>query len=199
MAVSAGEGVSIVPSSGGGGTYPESLGYVSTRWYRSVASGTSNSAVLADNLLALPLIIKSSVTISNLGVRVATGVAATEVKYAIYSNVAGVPTDLLYQVSAAAATTASNSNATAGFASNPTLSEGSYWVVSLFNGAPTITCAAAADPELTTLIGIGSASSLTTGSTGLLSASSYAGGFPSTFPAITLFTGSVPIVFFQVA
>lgn len=175
-------------------------GYVSGRWYRGLWNATANGVVNADQLYAFPIVIPTAVTIQSLGIRCGTGAAGSNVKMGIYSNSNGAPGTLLHQLNSNPSTASSNTNATGGFASNPTLQPGIYWLACIFSGTPTIVCVGGTEPAMLWMMGVTDGSSLSTGNSGVTgTGATYAGGLPSSFGAATPTTGSVPNVMFRVA
>ena len=142
-------------------------------------------AVAANTLYAVPMVLRRSVTIDELGLYVATGVASTNVLLGIYTNVMGAPGALVAQVAAAASTATSDVGASAAVSPSVTLPAGLYWFACLFDGAPSVNAVTAASGALgvNALVGNSGLTLVTkVGTTGVSAASTYASGLPGTFP-----------------
>jgi hypothetical protein len=174
-------------------------GYVSGRWYRGFWYGLQTAAVNADQLCAHPIVLTRAITIQSLGIRCGTGVAASTMRMGIYSNNNGVPGDLLHQINSTPSTASSNTNVTGGFASNPTLQPGVYWMATLFSGTPSVSSMASTDAAMLWALGVADGSSLSTGQTGVTGVATYAGGLPASFGTATYFTGAIPSVMMRAA
>lgn len=187
---------------------PDFLDYVSGNWYAGNQTGQAAATQAADTLYCHPVLIKSAVTIQQLGVRVGVGVGSTNVKMGVYAHdwSTGLPGALLYSGNQTPAATSSSTDATTTFASNPTLQPGVYWLGSLVNGATQLLASASGGSQLANLMGstaltdiVNSGSSKVAG----LSRSSgvtYAGGLPNPAGAMTKVTSlAVPFVAFKVA
>lgn len=175
-------------------------GYVSGRWYRGFWHGTVNGTVVADTLYAHAIVVPRPITIQSLGLRCGTGVASSFVKMGIYNNNNGVPGTLLHQLNSNPSTATSNSNVTGGFASNPTLQPGIYWLAAIFSHTPLVVCVGATEAVQVWAIGLSDGQSLSTGQNGVIATGqTYAGGLPASFGTATYTNGSVPNIQMRVA
>lgn len=120
---------------------PDHPGYVSGRFYPTIAPGGTwtTNPITAGFINLHRLLIKERVVISQLGARVTSGVASTNVQCAIYnqSPTTKLPTTLIGNTAsmssaAAAAITAAISQG------NQTLDPGFYWYAIQSDGAPTL-------------------------------------------------------------
>jgi len=86
-------GTTINAAGGGGASFN---GYAVGNWIAPVdgALGAGSQSATADRICLIPCMVKRSITVSDLGGRVATAVAASTVQLAIYASSNGLPTGL---------------------------------------------------------------------------------------------------------
>lgn len=177
-------------------------GYVSGRCY-SAQRGTlaaSGAAVAADLLYAVPIYVAQRATISDLMLRVTTGVAGNA-KVGIYDSVAGGPGARLAEL-ATPASTGTAATVVAALTANITLNPGLYWLAAIFSAAPSCTTISSSDQFIVGLVGgtsavdVFAASSSNAGVQG--SGATYAGGLPASFGTSSP-RGATPLLGFRVA
>lgn len=114
-------------------------GYVAGWWYGTYDGTTANSAAVAalDLLYVYPFSIRAPVTVSRLATRVATGVATSTVKLAVWRNASGRPTGTPAAGSNSALSTATSATnpTTATFSPTVLLTPGVYWAGAVFGTA----------------------------------------------------------------
>lgn len=175
-------------------------GYVSGLWYPGTGSSYASTAVVADVLYATPLVLHKTVTLSGLGIRVTTGVVGFA-KFGVYANSAGRPSTLIAAGNQTPITDATADISTT-FASNPTLTPGIYWLVSVYSAAPSIAGTATSASFIGAMIGgtaITNAANTSAQANGFTGVGTYAAGPPATFGTATQRTLATPGVCFQVA
>lgn len=165
--------------------------YASGSYYAPKVVTRSNSAVAADTLYAVLIEIRERVTVSELVVMPTLGVGASTVLLGIYANSVNVPGALIAQGSGSASTASSGTAAIVTFSSNPVLTPGAYWLVSLFSATPTCASVATQNSPLSSVIGSPTLSevlgtSATNTISGYSAAQAYASGLPSSFPTPTV-------------
>lgn len=117
---------------------PVHPGYRPGAYYGPEVNATVGATAVAPNTLyAHPIVIRSPVTPDRLAMRINTG-AAGLAKMGIYSHDAAAvaPAALVAECAADVDTTAGAASVEAGFAANPTLAPGVYWMASVFSAAP---------------------------------------------------------------
>ncbi len=129
-----------ISATGGGGTVVPRTVYISGETYwGNVRSGTSTT-IAADTLYLSPYFIEQDVTINALVVRIVTG-ATGVMKTGVYSWATDDGDLTLVAESNVDETTgAPAAYHYCGFASNPTLSRGTYWFGVVFNATPNPMC-----------------------------------------------------------
>ncbi|WP_155913682.1 hypothetical protein [Asticcacaulis sp. AC466] len=192
--------------SGGGSSAIRRHAYVSGNYY-SPFRGTridTNYQVAADTLYAIPFVVDRDLTVSTLVVNVASGVSATSGIVGIYSDNGGKPGMKLFEAPAFSCATSAFVEAV--LSSNQTLAAGAYWIVTLYNGAPTIKGVTNTSTELTHFMGSSSSNNIVNSAGSAPSgynqtaAQAYSVGLPTTFGAISPRTGAAtPAAFFKAA
>ncbi len=178
--------------------------YVSGRYYTPDAFSRSSSAMTADRIYATLVMIRETVTIDQLAVRVGTGSAATTALMGIYSSVNSVPDTLIAQGSGSASTASNNTTATVSFSSNPVLTPGPYWLAVLFSGTPSVIgIAGSTNQSFSSVLGSATATDVfgTGGVGGATITQAYGSGLPSSFgtPTGNSFNTVHALVAFRVA
>lgn len=174
------------------------LGRASARWYAGTAVQLSSGGLGANLMFATPIYFDKLTTIDQIGVRVATGVASTNVVFAIYSDNNGRPGTKLHEGSAAQSTATSGTNAIASFTVNPVLERGWYWLVSLYNGGSnTGVFTPSGGHNMAQLLGT-SVFEDNAQATGVTGAATYP-TFPTSFGTATIRTANSPAVQVRIA
>jgi len=196
-------------AAGLGDIQPIRPAYASGRWYSDGFSRSTSTIVpAADIIYAAPIVVYDKTTISQLAIRVVTAGTTSNVKLGIFASdpITGLPGALLGQT-VGAATTSVNTSVEIALGSSVTLQPGTYWLASIHNGTVLPVCYSVVDLNPPTAL-LGSATSagsmlLSTECHSSVSGSgsTYAGGFPSTFPTPTylLSTNGTPKMAFKVA
>lgn len=112
----------------------------SQRWTGQRVFSVANSVIASNTLYAGPFIPTANMTVDQMAIRVATGLAGSG-KLGIYSALTTLLPDALLGEITTDLDTTSIATVTGGFAVNPTLRAGTlYWLASCFSAAPTIFC-----------------------------------------------------------
>lgn len=141
-------------------------GYVTGRRYAIPITGAGvGGAVVADTLYAFPIPVFGPAVMSGLSFRVATGVAAVTARMALYSNVAGLPGDLIAECTNDVDCSTTSDEGIGTFASSLSLDGDMYWGAVAYSGLaqPTQAPAAAGGGGLTYYIGASVSNNLFTG------------------------------------
>lgn len=135
---------------------PDHPGYVSGRFYLTLNTGaTYSTAALSSGTIRLtPFLIKERVTISEMGVRVTTLAASSNIQAAIYNThpTTKRPTTLVGNTASMAGTAAAVVTAAIS-QGNQTLDPGWYWFAANSDAAPIVQGAAAGAPAIPSLHG----------------------------------------------
>ena len=150
------------------------------------------TAVTANTLYALPIMIGRGGTIDSVGVNVSTTVNSSNVRMGIYRNLNGIPGTLISDLG-----TVGTSNP-AGFKEITGLSirlqPGLHWLTAVFSHAPTLRTVS--QTSMMGVFGVDNAATTAVG-TGYTSAFTYA-ALPATFPAVTVSTAATqPALFYH--
>jgi hypothetical protein len=167
-------------------TGPDHPGYVAGNWYISQSGGLASGTVVADagKTWLAPFFIKERCTLSDLGTRVSTAVAASLFGLAIYASdpVTKMPTGAALG-SVTGLSSAAVGIVTGAMGANITLDPGMYWSALQKNDTGTaFLCLSTNAGYMSNWIGAStSAALLTAGTTGIVTlevAVGYATGFP---------------------
>ncbi len=175
--------------------------YTTGTWYPPVRSTIGATAVVADTLYGSLFEVRERTTIQAVGTRVTALVSSTAAKVGIYTTTNGVCDAKLVEIGSPLST-AAVANVSAALATNLTVEPGLYCMVSLFNGAPSVSTVSGADQGVTERIGGSSVgavlntASQSAGYTG--TGQTYTGGLPSSFGTATVSASAVPVFAFQI-
>lgn len=180
--------------------------YVAGRWYAPARSTVQAGTALTANTIRLtPFALSESITIDQLGARVTTAVASSNVQLAIYADIGGAPGGPVL------ANTANLSSAVVGLVSGAIvqgtvqLPPGKYWMAVVASGAVALQAFATAFSHDSFLVGAPTLATISSSATASGVSYSFAGTF-GTWPNLTATPATVAVnttasgvVFFRVA
>jgi len=172
------------PSGGGAGVLTNELtSNYYFGFYQSAA--TSNLALVANTAYLIPFMIGDADTVTRIGVNVTTAVAATNVRIGIYNQSGGYPTSLVLDCGTVSSATTGEKEITI----SQSLSLGTYALVVVSDGAPTLAASGITAASAGHLFGFSSSTSAGVAHTATFTY----GALPSTWSASwTRATANVP-------
>jgi hypothetical protein len=146
-------------------------GYIPGNWYLPyAASGGTGSALAANTISILPMILKSRVSISQLGARITTGSAGGNVQLALYAHLAssGRPTGAALGSTGSISTTSTGVISAALAGGNITLEPGLYWTgINADNATVALVTHTSSQAQTAMMVGSATLGDILWGSTGL--------------------------------